>query len=255
MNHPRGAPVTPFAIWEVAGTTEHLGGVSATRRLLDLCHILPGQTVLDVGCGTGYSACYLARQYQARVLAADVRGHSLEQARDRAVRAGLSGQISLLLADAHHLPSSDSAVDVVVTESVLVFCDVPRVAAELCRVLRPGGVCGVNELTFLAPPPEELTDLLQGTLGIRCHQSHEWQAILAAAGLVNITATVRRISLWEQLSGHLQADGLSGYMQAVRKGLADAEISRVFINKAMLKAAWKFVPYVGYGLYVGRKPL
>jgi hypothetical protein len=44
-------------------------------------------------------------------------------------------------------------------------------------------------------------------------------------------------------------------MQAMRKGLANAEISRVFINKAMLKAAWQFVPFVGYGLYIGRKPL
>jgi hypothetical protein len=43
-------------------------------------------------------------------------------------------------------------------------------------------------------------------------------------------------------------------MRAVRKGLADAQISRAFVNKTMLKAAWRFAPFVGYGLYVGRKP-
>jgi hypothetical protein len=31
-------------------------------------------------------------------------------------------------------------------------------------------------------------------------------------------------------------------------------MSKVFINRAMLKAARQFLPYVGYGLYVGRKP-
>jgi len=264
MNHQRRESATPFAIWEIAGTTEHLGGVSATRRLLDLCHIVPGEVVLDVGCGTGYTARYLAKQYGARVLAADVRLSGLEETissasrathrGSRPVGAGPAGQITPLLADAHHLPCSDNVVDAVVAESVLVFCDSSQVAAEFCRVVKPGGICAVNELTLLAPPPQELTDLLQGTLGIRSYQSHDWQSILATAGLVNVTAMVRRMSLWEQLSSHLQVDGLSGYMQAVRKGLANAQISRVFINKAMLKAAWKFVPFVGYGLYVGRKP-
>ena len=245
----------PFAIWQAAGTTEHLGGLSATRRLLDLCHIVPGQSVLDVGCGTGYTACHSARHYRARVLAADVRLHSIQQADERLVRAGLTGQVTLLLADAHHLPCSDNALDAVVAESVLVFCDPSQVATELVRVLKPGGICAINELTLLAPPPQELSDLLQGQLGIRSYQSHQWQSILAAAGLANITATVQRISLWEQLRSHLQEDGLSGYLQAVRRSLANAEISRVFISRAMLKAAWRFVPYVGYGLYSGRKSL
>jgi len=257
MNHPHRDSATPFAIWETAGTTEHLGGVSATRRLLELCHLVPGQTVLDAGCGTGYTACYLAQQYGTRVLAADVRRSSLAETGARISRATARGakldQITLLLADAHHLPCSDRIVDVVVAESVLVFCDARRVIAEFCRVLKPGGICAINELTLLAPPPPDLMALLVEKLGIRSYQSQEWQSLLADVGLLNVTATVRRISLWEQLGSHLQADGLSGYMRAVRRGLANAEISRVFINKAMLKAARKFVPVVGYGLYVGRK--
>jgi ubiquinone/menaquinone biosynthesis C-methylase UbiE len=170
------------------------------------------------------------------------------------VGATPDGRIAWLLADAQHLPGADGVVDAVVAESVLVFCGPAQVAAEFCRVVKPGGICAVNELTLLAPPPQELTDLLAGTLGIRCYQSQEWQSILAAAGLVNVTATVSRMSLREQVSSHLQVDGLGGYVRAVRKGLANAQISRVFINRAMLKAAWKFVPYVGYGLYVGMKP-
>jgi ubiquinone/menaquinone biosynthesis C-methylase UbiE len=255
MDHEHRESTTPFAIWEVAGTTEHLGGVSATRRLLDLCDIAPGQIVLDVGCGTGYAARYLAKRCGARVLAADIRLGGLQEASANASGAGLAGQITVLLADAHHLPCSDSTADAVVAESVLVFGDSSQVADEFCRVVKPGGICAVNELTLLAPPPQELTDLLEGTLGIHCYQSDGWQSILAAAGLVNVTATVRRLSLGEQLSSHLQVDGFRGYLEAVRKGLADARISRVFINKAMLKAAWKFVPFVGYGLYTGRKPL
>lgn len=150
MDQQHRDSATPFAIWEVAGTTEHLGGVSASRRLLDLCHILPGQTVLDVGCGTGYTARYVARRYHARVLAADIRPRALEEASvsavgaarrgarpvgatrqgARPVAAEVAGQITLLLADAQHLPCADGVVDVVVAESVLVFCDAPQVAAD-----------------------------------------------------------------------------------------------------------------------------
>ncbi len=33
----------PFTIWQMAGATEHLGGIYATRRLLAMCPIRPGQ--------------------------------------------------------------------------------------------------------------------------------------------------------------------------------------------------------------------
>jgi hypothetical protein len=45
-----------YTIWETGGPTEHLGGVPATERLLARCRIIGGQLVLDLGCGTGYTA-------------------------------------------------------------------------------------------------------------------------------------------------------------------------------------------------------
>lgn len=58
----QGAGSTPFTIWETGGVTEHLGGVAATRRLLTSCRIARGQRVLDLGCGTGYTAALLASE-------------------------------------------------------------------------------------------------------------------------------------------------------------------------------------------------
>ncbi|MBI4494648.1 MAG: class I SAM-dependent methyltransferase, partial [Chloroflexi bacterium] len=62
-----------FDIWERFGITEHPGGIHATRDLLARCGIKPGQRILDIGCGTGYTACLLAREYDARVVAIDLR--------------------------------------------------------------------------------------------------------------------------------------------------------------------------------------
>jgi cyclopropane fatty-acyl-phospholipid synthase-like methyltransferase len=47
--------------WEKLGITNHIGGIQATRRLIELCGITPGQYILDVGCGTGSTACLLAK--------------------------------------------------------------------------------------------------------------------------------------------------------------------------------------------------
>ena len=70
----------PFNIWKTGGLTEHLGGVSATRRLLARCNLAPGQQILDLGCGTGYTACFLA-QSQGRARALLLRGLHLLRAR------------------------------------------------------------------------------------------------------------------------------------------------------------------------------
>ena len=48
--------------WEKLGLTNHIGGIQATQRLIERCGITPGQYVLDVGCGTGYTACLLAKK-------------------------------------------------------------------------------------------------------------------------------------------------------------------------------------------------
>ena len=60
---------TIYDEWEKLRITKHLGTVQATQRLIEWCGITPGQYILDVGCGTGYTTCLLVKQYQADVVA------------------------------------------------------------------------------------------------------------------------------------------------------------------------------------------
>jgi arsenite methyltransferase len=243
----------PFAIWEKGGTTEHMGGVYATQRLLEMCRIAPGHTVLVLGCGTGHTACHLAQHYQARVVAVDVSPRSVAEARERVARAGLGEQVAVVQGDAHRLAGPDRAYDAVIAESVLAFCDAATVAAEVCRVLRPGGAFGINELTLLKPPPDEFLTLLRDTLGLRPFQEHEWRAVFTGAGFVDVATDVRPVNLREQLVSHIRVDGVRQYLSSVVSGVSDSGIRRAFFTREMLRAARQFRPYVGYGLYAGQK--
>jgi cyclopropane fatty-acyl-phospholipid synthase-like methyltransferase len=44
----------------------HAGGMRRTDELVKMCKIKGGQTILDVGCGYGRTACYLAKKYACK---------------------------------------------------------------------------------------------------------------------------------------------------------------------------------------------
>ena len=110
----------------------------------------PGETVLDLGCGAGLDSILAARRVgpTGRVIGIDVVDEMLAKARRNAEAAGASNtEFRSGRADA--LPVSSGAVDVVITNGVFNLCvDKPKVVAELCRVLRPGGRLQMADIFF-----------------------------------------------------------------------------------------------------------
>ena len=88
--------------------------------------------VLEVGCGWGELAEWIARETGAEVIAADLSPHMVELARDRGVDARI--------ADVQNLPFGDDEFDVVVAAWMLYHVpDLDQGVAELGRVLQRGG--------------------------------------------------------------------------------------------------------------------
>jgi len=107
--------------------------------------IKPGAKVLDVACGTGNTAIPAARA-GASVTGVDIATNLLEQARKRAAWEQLA--IRFEEGDAEELPYDDHAFDVVLTMFGAMFAPRPeRVAAELIRVCKPGGLIAMANWT------------------------------------------------------------------------------------------------------------
>jgi SAM-dependent methyltransferase len=136
----------------------HLGGVAALedraraptyqamfRTLIDLMAPLPGETILDVGCGAGSLDRLLARRLDgaAAITAIDTNPFLLREAALLAKADGLDGLIRFAPGNAEALPFADQSFDCIFSITVLEECDADRALAEMVRVARPGGRVGV----------------------------------------------------------------------------------------------------------------
>jgi ubiquinone/menaquinone biosynthesis C-methylase UbiE len=119
-----------------------VAGVRALhQRAVQLAGIAPGQTVVDVGCGTGnLSFAVLAAHPDTRVTGLDPDGDSLRRAARKARRRGVP--LTLVQGYADRIPAEDGSVDHVLSSLALHHVDDDgRVAfaRDALRALRPGG--------------------------------------------------------------------------------------------------------------------
>lgn len=108
---------------------------------------LSGQTVLDLGCGSGWITRLLALK-GASVTAMDVSLEGCRVTRERLKACG-SRWSSIAVADAHRLPFKGEVFDVVLSTGVLHHVNIKTAATEIQRVLKPGGrVVGYEPLKW-----------------------------------------------------------------------------------------------------------
>jgi SAM-dependent methyltransferase len=97
----------------------------------------PGEYILDLATGTGWTSRLIARR-GARVVGVDLGADLIEAARERAKAEGLD--IEYRVGDAEALPFRDGEFDAVISTCGIMFATRPEAAAsELARVTRSGG--------------------------------------------------------------------------------------------------------------------
>ena len=183
--------------------------MSAVADLRDWAHkalvVRPGQRALEVGSGTGSSVQRLADAVgpDGEAIGLDLNKGLLAVAEDRARRAGSAARF--VHGDVHAAPFMDGSVDAVWCERVFQFLDRPEhAAAEIARVLRPGGRVVLIDSDWststLYPGDLEVLRTMESMLAGRLHAreplaGRKLRSWLAGASLTVIDQEARTLFL------------------------------------------------------------
>ncbi|MFB0558946.1 MAG: class I SAM-dependent methyltransferase [Dehalococcoidales bacterium] len=242
------------------GMTKHMGGLKATRELVELCHINKGKYVLVVGCGVGITPCYLAKRYGCRVVGVDLSEKMIDRSKERAKREGVEDRVEFRIADAQNLPFEDALFDAVICESVNAFIENKQSAAsEYVRVITPGGYVGLNECTWIKAPPPRLAEYLSRIMNAEFPTyNNGWKELLEDSGLRETVARIYKTSALSQWINEVRQIEFLDFLSAWYRFfllLIKSPACRRFAKDAltMPKSIFSLFQYFGYGIYVGRK--
>lgn len=141
-NDPRQYDDLAGEWWRPDGAFAILHWLAAARARLVPPASRPGAILVDVGCGGGLLAPHL-RGKGYRHVGLDLTRSALEQA--------AAHGLTPVQADAGALPLASECADVVVAGEIFEHVpDLPRAVAEVCRVLRPGGLLVLDTLNSTA---------------------------------------------------------------------------------------------------------
>jgi cyclopropane-fatty-acyl-phospholipid synthase len=128
------------------------GQLQKKRHIAAKLGLQPGQRVLDIGCGWGGMALYLANVADVEVTGVTLSKEQLEIARERAKAAGLDGKVKFELRDYRDV---DETFDRVVSVGMLEHVGVGHLEEYFLNVrdrLAPDGVALIHTISTKAPP-------------------------------------------------------------------------------------------------------
>lgn len=168
------------------------------RRLVDQAAVLPGQRVLDLGCGTGTLAVLIKQTVPgAEVVGLDADEEVLAVARAKAARAGVDLTLYRALAQEADLPlaSFDRVVSSLFFHHLRTE-DKVQVLRRARDLLRPGGELHVLDWSRPQDPLMRLAflsvRLLDGFAPTRAHAEGKVPQLLEEAGFVDVAEVARR---------------------------------------------------------------
>jgi arsenite methyltransferase len=171
------------------GAVESFAGVG---YFFDLARLQPGETVIDLGSGSGMDTLIAAGlvALTGSVIGVDFTLEQLTKARRLAAEAGIE-HVEFRQGRIENLPADDESFDCVISNGVVNLSpDKQRVFAETARVLRPGGRLAVADIVTTRQLTEAIVsnaDLWASCIG-GATQYDTYRNLIEAAGLT-ITAT------------------------------------------------------------------
>jgi malonyl-CoA O-methyltransferase len=192
-------------------------------------HDMPGNWVLDAGCGTGFGLHALDTLCpQASRIGVDLAPAMLERARQRARTAPAFIPVC---ADLEHLPLADNSITLLWSSLAMQWCQPAAVLVEVARVLTPGGCALIATLgpQTLWELRAAFTALDDARHTIDFHPCVHWTAAAQAAGLCVSAAQNRAL--------HACAPDLRGLLRDI-KAIGAATVDGERRRKPLGRQAW-----------------
>jgi ubiquinone/menaquinone biosynthesis C-methylase UbiE len=256
---PANCDIFDFIAHDVGLTVIHPGGLAATAALADALQINTNTTVIDIGCGKGTTAVFLAEKYGCKVTAIDISEELIESGQSLAEKKGLSDRITFFVGDATNIPFPDNHFDVALSQAVLVFFgDKAPAIREADRVIKKGGRAGWLELSWKTRKTGRMSDIISNELRSHCMEKAEsfegWRKVFGNAGIRDLTVIEQPFSMSfdvKNMMVMLKDEGIENSLQIIRKYLTRRDvrhrmnaISRIFSEHA---------DFFGCGIYVFEK--
>ena len=256
-----GRELGPVASLESRG---HAAGFLAmVRTLLEAVHLRPGESVLEVGCGTGVLDRWLAQSTRGahRITGVDINRYLLHEARAFARQEGLEGTIAFREGSAEALPFPNHSFDVTMSVTVMEEVDADQMLREMVRVTTPGGRVAVIVRAEDMPCLMHLP--LREALKRKVEAPSGWGGSVGAAGCADASlyrrfrqAGLTQVTMFPQLAAFTSADTtfLQNMQGRLLSTLSQAEAREWQTARAQAEAEGTFVYAQPHHCAVGTKP-
>ena len=169
---------------------DHYGGLAAVEALARLGGVGPDSRVLDLCCGLGGPARFLASRFGCRVAGVDLTHSRCASAARLTRRVGLSGRVCFVGGDAGRLPFRAGSFTACLSQEALLHVpDKAGALAECARVLLPGGRFAFTD--WVAGPrlsPGERRRLSEWMAAAGIESLEGYKGLLARTGFAVIEA-------------------------------------------------------------------
>ena len=235
--------------------SSHPGGFPATIQNLNAVEVKPEDYVLDAGCGSGLTACYLAKTVGCKIIGIDINSDMIEKARVRAEKEGVAHLVEFCVSDVYDLPFNENHFDLVIAESIAVFLDKEKVYREFYRVLKPEGRVADLEMAVLRELPPNVRHQMEECFGLGTNPLpfEEWIDALTQVGFqdVDIKNPQPLKDNGNIVLHELKKDWILVKDLMTKINRQPSLVRRLQKNAGFIK---RNRGYFGFGLVYGRKP-
>lgn len=204
------------------GESMHPGALELTKDLGIRLGLHKGSRVLDVACGIGTSAIFLAKEFGCHVTGLDLADRNIDEAKNISSVSGVLELVDFRVGDAESIDFKDQTFDCIVCEcSVCLFPNKKKAAKEMYRVTKNGGRIGISDIVIRGSIPQSLRDSLYRFVCLLEAESEDtYRDLLQSAGYANTCIFDKKNAILQLL------DNINKKMFAVEllKGLRKIEL-------------------------------